>query len=52
MNALHRWIEDRAAAAGRSEPATGRLVMVPVCYGGELGPDLETVGRGAWPECR
>jgi inhibitor of KinA len=42
---LHRWIEDRAAAAGRSKPATGRLVIVPVCYGGELGPDLETVGE-------
>ena len=42
---LRRWIEDRAAAAGRSEPAAGRLVMVPVCYGGEWGPDLETIGR-------
>lgn len=41
---LCRWIEDRAAAAGRSEPAAGRLVIVPVCYGGELGPDLEAVG--------
>jgi inhibitor of KinA len=41
---LRRWIEDRAAAAGRSEPVAGRLVIVPVCYGGEWGPDLETVG--------
>jgi inhibitor of KinA len=42
---LHRWIEDRAASAGRNKPAAGRLVTVPVCYGGELGPDLETVGE-------
>lgn len=31
---------------------TGRLVMIPVCYGGEYGPDLETVAKhsGLTPE--
>ena len=32
--------------------SSGRLVSVPACYGGELGPDLETVARdrGLAPE--
>jgi inhibitor of KinA len=37
-------IEDRAAAAGAGESAAGRLLTIPVCYGGEHGPDLEAVG--------
>ncbi len=39
-----RWIGDRAAAAAR--PAAGtveRRVVIPVCYGGDAGPDLEAV---------
>jgi inhibitor of KinA len=38
-----RWIEASAAAGDRRAPSTGRLVTVPVCYGGEFGPDLEAV---------
>jgi inhibitor of KinA len=32
---------DRADAAGE----TSRVITVPVCYGGEFGPDLESVAR-------
>lgn len=39
-----RWIEDRAAAAEQGGHAAGRLLTIPVCYGGEWGPDLEAVG--------
>jgi inhibitor of KinA len=39
-----QWIEDRAAAAEQGEHAAGRLLTIPVCYGGEWGPDLEAVG--------
>ena len=38
------WIEARAATAGPPEPAPGREMFVPVCYGGEFGPDLAAVG--------
>lgn len=30
-----------------STEAQGRLVTIPVCYGGEYGPDLETVAKHA-----
>ena len=30
-----------------SEVRTGRVVTIPVCYGGELGPDLDDVARFA-----
>jgi inhibitor of KinA len=39
-----RWIEDRAPAAGQIAILSGRQVTLPVCYGGEFGLDLETVG--------
>ena len=39
-----RWIESRAAAAGRIEIPPGHQVTLPVCYGGEFGLDLEAVG--------
>lgn len=38
------WVEERAAAAGHGAHPSGRLVSIPVCYGGEWGPDLEAVG--------
>lgn len=39
-----RWIGERAAAAAREAPALmERWVVIPVCYGGEWGPDLEAV---------
>jgi len=41
---LRAWIEERAAAAGAGGNPQGRLLTVPVCYGGEFGPDLEAVG--------
>ncbi len=33
--------------ASVAREGTGRLVRVPACYGGELGPDLEAVARDA-----
>jgi inhibitor of KinA len=39
-----QWIEDRAAAAEQGEHAAGRLLTIPVCYGGEWGLDLDAVG--------
>ncbi|MFZ5824252.1 MAG: 5-oxoprolinase subunit PxpB [Bacillota bacterium] len=33
----------KAAAQMSDEPAPGRTVEIPVCYGGEMGPDLEAV---------
>ena len=42
-----RWIENEirtiAADADAAPPTDGPLVDVPVCYGGELGPDLDDV---------
>jgi KipI family sensor histidine kinase inhibitor len=34
------------ASAGSSKP-TGRLIEIPVCYGGEYGPDLDAVAKRA-----
>ncbi|MFZ5817195.1 MAG: 5-oxoprolinase subunit PxpB [Bacillota bacterium] len=33
----------RAASRSEEEPVEGRTVEIPVCYGGEFGPDLEAV---------
>jgi len=41
---VREWIEQRAAAAGAAENVLGRLLTIPVCYGGDHGPDLEAVG--------
>lgn len=38
-----RWISDRALFATPAVGA-GREVTIPVCYGGEFGPDIEAVG--------
>ena len=45
------------ASAGGGADAVERTVEIPVCYGGEYGPDLEDVARhaglspGAWWNC-
>ncbi len=36
-----------AANLGEQSAAPARMVTIPVCYGGEFGPDLEDVARGA-----
>lgn len=38
-------IRDRLGQAEHVREAVGRIVDVPVCYGGELGPDLGEVAR-------
>ncbi len=39
-----RWIEARAAASSAPvREVVERRVLIPVCYGGDEGPDLETV---------
>ena len=49
---FHSHAELEALARERMETATGevraaRVVEIPVCYGGEFGPDLEDVARHA-----
>jgi inhibitor of KinA len=39
--------EDEAAPVGLDRRSAEDIVTIPVCYGGELGPDLEEVARGA-----
>lgn len=49
LAAAERWLRaclHDAAAAGPAE-RTGRLVEIPVCYGGDHGPDLDAVAREA-----
>jgi inhibitor of KinA len=45
-------LRDRLAGLRVEELAAPRLVEIPVCYGGELGPDLDDVARthGLTPE--
>ena len=40
-------VRRRLGRLGTAPPTEGRLVEIPVCYGGELGPDLEEVARFA-----
>lgn len=40
-------VEQAAAAADNEHAAAGRLVEIPVCYGGEYGPDLPFVAEHA-----
>lgn len=37
------WLRTRIAAISEGEPPEPKTVEIPVCYGGEFGPDLETV---------
>ena len=50
--ALIQRIETWLHAQADAQPASGRLVEIPVCYGGELGEDLEEVAsrHGLTPE--
>ncbi len=40
---LERLVRERAAQLDRVELPPSRIVEIPVCYGGETGPDLESV---------
>jgi inhibitor of KinA len=46
-----RWLEDQLASIGTGEiadaTASGATIEVPVCYGGDLGPDLAFVAEHA-----
>lgn len=45
-HAVGHWIERHLAGAGRATKAAApRAHEIPVCYGGEHGPDLEAVAR-------
>lgn len=44
---LARQVESVAAGATGRAVAAGREVVIPVCYGGEFGPDLERVAAQA-----
>lgn len=50
IGSFEAFCRDLQERAGRSVPraaAKGRLITIPVCYGGEYGPDLMTVARHA-----
>ena len=38
-------VQELAAVLGQKEEQQGRVVEIPVCYGGEFGPDLEFVAK-------
>jgi inhibitor of KinA len=40
-----RQIREMVANLGESTASAGRVVEIPVCYGGEMGPDLADVAR-------
>ena len=44
---LARRVEEVAARAGQGSVPAGREVVVPVCYGGDFGPDLARVAAHA-----
>lgn len=44
---LAREVTPLAARAGSGHHHGGRVVTIPVCYGGEFGPDLDFVARHA-----
>ena len=53
LGRLLKEIEALAAAAGATRPPPDpALVRVPVCYGGEHGPDLDRARRGRRPDRR
>lgn len=45
FNEVRAWVQDHLASPLEATAAAGRLVEVPVVYGGEHGPDLEFVAR-------
>jgi KipI family sensor histidine kinase inhibitor len=40
---VERWIREAAERATSMDAPLGREIVLPVCYGGEFGPDLESV---------
>lgn len=42
---IRQYVEGALARAGSAPEAPQRLVEIPVCYGGDFGPDLEDVAR-------
>ena len=46
-DALHALLEQQAAEASPDTVAARTPIRIPVCYGGELGPDLEAVAAFA-----
>lgn len=42
---LEEWIMDQASTLQESPEPVPRKIEVPVVYGGEMGPDLETVAK-------
>lgn len=48
---IEREVLERLAHAGEAAPPASRVVEIPVCYGGDFGPDLESVAaiRGLSP---
>ena len=40
---VEQWLRRIAAQSESTHASSGREVVVPVCYGGEFGPDLEAV---------
>ncbi|MBE3575009.1 MAG: 5-oxoprolinase subunit PxpB [Firmicutes bacterium] len=45
--AIRAWLRQVAASVPGGPPPAGRVVTIPVCYGGEYGPDLADVSRSA-----
>lgn len=41
--AIRAWVKEVGEAAPHAKPAPGRERVIPVCYGGESGPDLESM---------
>jgi inhibitor of KinA len=38
-----RWVREAADRSKGRQPPPGRVVRIPVCYGGEFGPDLDAL---------
>jgi inhibitor of KinA len=43
--AVCAWVEETGKTVAQTKPLPGRERVVPVCYGGEFGPDLEFVAK-------
>jgi len=44
-NYVRSWLESFLTGVAVENKITQRMIEIPVCYGGELGPDLEFVAR-------
>lgn len=47
LDGLIEWLEEAARGVDASLRSSGTLIQVPVCYGGDFGPDLPGVARFA-----